>query len=488
MEPDMRQLVKDIQKEHHLSLAELAAVLGYKSQTSIARIIQDKANDESLVRFAQLMKESPALALTDEEREGLDQVLEYKRLGPVKYAAAQVLRQLLRGDMPLVDPVLLDPQTGQRQTMLSRYLSMKGLKITVLNCETMALFTALAVLTRQGRAKVEHYLYSDRSLMRTVLAVRAVLPILHDPDYFGGMTFASRDFLLNNPRGILLSDVMLCEYVKDNIPWYDLVVFQSKTEGMRFSFLGNGEPIHRMLEQMKAKAQPLRNPGIPGPRGDYASFLRSCADMERDSAVCRIKPDFGFEQVPVTIWKQAILEGPAIADSSVGNLAELTDICIRRQQNAFTKKQHQYHVFKPQAVWKFVKTGRLSDQFWAFRSLTMAERLQTLQTIQRLSRENPYFHLHFLRDERFIRDDEILLLGNKAVCIIKPGTDYDLNAGHSEAIITQSEFIQIYYDYFINSILANQVLSPEETQSLLQEMIDYCCDWPAAEGHCLCEE
>lgn len=472
----MHQLVKDIQQRHRLSLAELAAMLGYKSQTSIARIMQDKANMESVVRFAQLMKENTALALTVEERDRLDQALEYKRLGPVKYAATQILRQLLREDIPLVDPVLVDPQTGRRQTLLSRYLPMKGLKITVINCETMALFSALAVLTRQDRAKVNHYLYSDRSLMRTMLAVRAVLPILHDPNYSGGLTFASREFLLDNPRGILLSDMMLCEYEKDGIPWYDLVIFQNKTEGMRFSFLGTGAHLLCMLESVKAQAQPLRNPEILGPRGDYTSFLRSCANIERDRMICRIKPDFGFEQVPVDIWRQAFLDGPAVAAGSVGDLEELTDICIARQRNAFTKKQHQYHVFKRQAVWKFLQTGRLSDQFWAFRPLTMAERLRTLETILELSTNNPFFHLHFLRDETLIRNDEILLLDGMAVCIIKPGTDYDLNAGHSEAIITQPEFIQMYRDFFMDSVLAYHVLSDQQTQALLMDMIAYCRD------------
>lgn len=474
MEPDMRQLVKDIQKKRHLSLAELADMLGYKSQTSIARIMQDKANMESIARFAQLMKESKALALTDEERDKVDQALEYKRLGPVRFSAALILRQLLQEDVPLVDPVLVDPQTGRRQSLLSRYLPMKGLKITVVNCETMALFSALAVLTRQNRAKVEHYLYSDRSLMRTMLAVRAVLPILHDPNYFGGLTFASREYLLENPRGILLSDVMVCEYEKDNIPWYDLVVFHSKAEGMRFSFLGNGEPIHSMLERMKCQAQPLRNPDVLGPRGDYTSFLRSCADAERDRVVCRIKPDFGFEQVPVDIWRQAFLDGPAMAAGNVGDLEELTGICLARQQNAFTKPKHQYHVFKRQAVWKFLQTGRLSDQFWAFRTLTMAERLRTLETILELAETNPYFHLYFLRDDTQFRNDEILLLDGLALCIIKPGTDYDLNAGHSEAIITQPEVIQTHRDFFMNSVLTYHVLPNRETLALMQDMISYC--------------
>lgn len=473
MEPDIRQVVTEIRQSRGLSIAELASLLGYKSQTSVMRIIQDKANLDSLRRFCRQMKASQALCLTPQEHRQVDQLLEFKRLGHVEYNATQLLHQLLAGDPPLVDPVLLDPQTGSRQTLLSRYLPMKGMKITVVNCETMALFSALAVLTRQKRATVEHYLYSDRSLMRTVLAVRAVMPILHDAGYSCGMTFSSREYLLDNPRGIFLSDVLLCQYEKDGVPWFDMVVFQSKTEGLRFSFLGEGNTVLRMLEPMKQKAQPMRNSRIPTGAEDYASFLKACAEMERDRAAYRLKPDFGFEQVPVAIWKTALLEGPA-ADGGIGNVDELVDICLRRQENAFTKKQPQHHVFKRRAVWKFLQTGRLSDQFWAFRPLTMAERLQVLQTVIALQRSNPSFHLYFLRDEDSIREDELLLLDGAALCLIKPGTDYDLKAGHSEAFVTQPDFLRLYRSFFIHSVLDGSVLSPEETAQTLNDMVAYC--------------
>lgn len=474
MAPDIRQLVTDIRQARGLSIAELAAILGYKSQTSVMRIIQDKANLESVVRFCQEMKDSKALNLSTQEQKQIDQLLEYKRLSHVEYNATQLLHQLLLEDPPLVDPVLLDPQTGSRQTLLSRYLPMKGMKITVINCETMALFTALAVLTRQKRATVEHYLYSDRSLMRTVLAVRAVLPILHDPAYSGGMTFASREYLLDNPRGILLADVLLCQYEKDGVPWFDLVIFQSKTEGLRFSFLGNGMAVHRMLEPIKAIATPMRNNRTPAATKDYAAFLQACAEMERDRAAYRIKPDFGFEQVPVSIWVKALMEGPAAGGEGIGQVEELIDICQRRQENAFTKKQVQHHVFKRRAVWHFVETGRLSDQFWAFRSLTMAERLQVLETLVALQQKNPSYHLYFLRDEDAIRNDELLLLDGIALCIIKPGTNYDLTAGHSEAFVTQPDFLRIYRSFFLHSVLAYNVLPEDETSQTLQDMMAYC--------------
>lgn len=473
MEPDIRQVVTEIRQSRGLSIAALASLLGYKSQTSVMRIIQGKANLDSLRRFCRQMKNSQTLCLTPQEHRQVDQLLEFRRLGPVEYNATQLLHQLLAGDPPLVDPVLLDPQTGSRQTLLSRYLPMKGMKITVINCETMALFSALAVLTRQKRATVEHYLYSDRSLMRTVLAVRAVMPILHDAGYFGGMTFASREYLLDNPRGIYLSDVLLCQYEKDGVPWLDMVVFQSKTEGLRFSFLGDGSAIFRMLEPMKKRAQPLRNGRVSTGTENYASFLKDCAEMERDRATYRLKPDFGFEQVPVDIWKTALLEGPAAGDG-LGNLDELVDICLRRQENAFTKKQPQHHVFKRRAVWKFLQTGRLSDQFWAFRALTMPERLQVLQTVIDLQRSNPSFHLYFLRDEDSIREDELILLDGAALCLIKPGTDYDLKAGHSESFVTQPDFLRLYRSFFIHSVLDGSILSPEETAQTLNDMVAYC--------------
>ena len=472
---DMREFVHGLQRSRGLSVAELAALLGYKSQTSVARIMQDKANVESVSKFGQLLKGSESLALTDEETEALNHILERKKLGQVEYAATDILRQLLKEDPPLLDPLLVNPNTGDKQHLLERYMAMSGLKFTVLNCEAMPIFGALAVLISQGKAEVEHLMYSDQSLLRTVMTVRSVLPILHEASYNGGIAFADRDMILHNPRGILMADVVVCEYQKNGAPWYDLVLFQNRREGMLFSFPGDAGTVHRMMVGAREAAMPIRNAGIPSLQDGYAAYLCYCCDLEKDRAVYRIKPDFGMEQVPADVWINAFREGPLAHDTAaVGDAEELGELMRLRQSNTFAKKQAQHHVFKQWAVWKFVRTGRLSDQFWAFRTLTMAERLQTLQTMLRQHMENPYFKLHFLKDEDSMRDDEIICYEGVGLSIIKAGTDYDLNSTHSEFMVTQPEFLRLYRNFFLHSILPHNVQPEYKTRKILMEMIEYC--------------
>lgn len=472
---DMRQFIQGLQKSRGLSVGDMATLLGYKSTTSVARIMQDKANMDSVTRFCQLLKESEEIVLTDDEASQLDCILERKKLGSAEYAATDALRQLLREDPPMTDPVLVDARTGERQTLLERYMPMRGLCITVLNCETVMFFGALAQLTRQGKARVDHYMYSDGNVLRTVQVIRAVLPILDDINYNGGIAVSTREAMLNNPRGILLADVMLCEYEVEGRPWYDLVIFQPNGEGMRFTFPGSGETVHRMMESVKNNAASIRNACLKDIQGDYIAYVRYCRDLEKDRPVYRIKQDFGTELIPLRVWRRALAEGPLCGTAEVmDSMPELEEMFRQRQINAYTKKQAQHHVMKQRAVWKFVRTGRLSDQFWGFRSLTMAERLDTLQTVLELHTNNPYFMLHFLKDDDAMRDDEIVCYDGIGLSIIQAGTDYNLAASHSETMVTQPEFLKLYRNVFLHSILPYHVQPEYKTRRILMEMIEYC--------------
>ena len=471
----MRQFIQEIQKSRGLSVGELSALLGYKSQTSVARIMQDKANMDSVTRFCQLLKENETIALTDSEASSLDRILEKKKLGSDEYAATDTLRQFLREDPPLVDPVLADAYTGEKHTLLERYLPMQGLKITVLNCETLPLFGALAQLTGRGIAKVEHYLYSDQNLLRTVMTIRSVLPILHDENYYGAMAFCTHEELLSNPRGILLADVMFTEYTEGEQSRFDLVIFQNTGEGMRFSFPVGAANVHRMMDSVKAIATPIRNAGLGGFENDYVAYIRYCSELEKDRAVYRIKPDFGMEQVPLKTWERAFRDGPLADDSIFDGMAEaLAEVFVQRQQNALTKKQAQHHVFKQRAVWRFVRTGRLSDQFWGFDALTMKERMETLQSVLEQHTTNPYYQVYFLKDEDAMRDDEIVFYDGLGLSIIKAGTDYNLTANHSETMVTQGQFLRVYRNFFLHSILPYNVQPEYKTRKILMEMIEYC--------------
>lgn len=475
MLPNMRQFIQSLQKSRGLSVADMAALLGYKSQTSVARVMQGRANIDSVTKFCQQLKDNEQIALTDEEASQLDRILEYTKLGDEGYATTDVLRQLLREDPPMVDPVLVDAYTGERQTLLERYLPMQDLRITVLNCESFPLFGALAKLAVQNNVQVEHYLYSDHNLLRTVLTVRSVLPILHLKNYYGAISFCSREQLLTSPRGILLSDVMFTEYMRNGSQVFDLIILQPTGEGLSFTFPSDSSSIQRMVCSLKENAVPIRNPGTTDYASDYVAYINYCSELEKDRAVYRIKPDFGMEQIPLRIWQRALMESPLGEKASLTeNMVALFNAFSDRQANSLSKKQAQHHVLKQRAVWKFVRTGRLSDQFWGFRTLNMAERLETLQFIMEQYNTNPYYHIHFLKDDDAMRDDEFVCYDGLGLSIIKAGTDYNLSTGHSETQVVQPEFLKIYRNFFLHSILPFNVQPEYRTRKILLEMIKYC--------------
>lgn len=469
----MRQFIRSLQESRSLSLADLIVMLGYKSQTSLIRLMQDKANLKSLVHFCQLARESSTLALTRAEISQLEHIVEYKRLGHAEYAAVELLRQLLRDEPPMVDPMLENIGTGTKQTLLECYRPLDELHITVLNCESAPIFTALSVLAQEKQATIQHYLCSDGSLLRTVMAVRAALPLLHEEHYFGGLSCVQRQDVLNNPHGVMLADMMLCEYTQKGLPWYDVVIFQGKESGMRFTFPGRAEKLYPMFREIKSLAQPLRYQ-IPPRHRDYVTYLRHCADMEKDRPVYRIKPDLGIEQIPVPILQRAVLEGTIPDAAFLADFPQLVEIFTKRQENTFCKKQPQHHVFKQRAMWRFVRTGRLSDQFWVLRSFTMEERLSILENLLEQHLNNPYYKVYFLKDESFTRNDEIIFFEESALCIVKAGTNYDLSSHHSEIIITQPDFLRIYRSFFLHSVLPHSVHPDHKTQTILLQMIDYC--------------
>lgn len=473
----MRQFVEQMRKARGLSQGELAQRLGYKSATSVARILQDKANMDSVNRFCQLLKEHDGLALSDEEVSDLDRILEKKKFSSQEYAATEVLRELLHEDPPLTDPLLEDAVSGECKTLLETYTPIRNLRITILNCEMIPFFGAIARLVRENSAEVKHYLSSDQNLIRTVMTIRAVLPILYEERYNGYTSEYNRDDVPQLPRGISTTDVMLCEYEREDNPWHDLVIFQSVSKGLRFSFPGNGQVVYRMMSDVFRTASPIRNADIDRLRSDYLAYFRFCTDLEKDRSVYRIKPDFAVEQIPVEICRRALEESPAAHRlAGLGDVDALEAIFRERQNNAMSKRQAQHHVFKQKAVWKFVRTGRLSDHFWAFRPLTMDERLAVLQSLLEQYNTNPYFHLYFLKDEDAMRDEEIVCYDGVGLVIIKAGTDYDLSSNHSETMVEQKDFLRIYRNFFLHSVLTCNVHPEHKTRKTLMEMIQYCKD------------
>lgn len=58
--------------------------------------------------------------------------------------------------------------------------------------------------------------------------------------------------------------------------------------------------------------------------------------------------------------------------------------------------------------------------------------------------------------------------------ILDSKTSFNLAEGHSEVLITQKRFLQLFKDYYLKQLIRDCVISYQETVCFLKELAEYC--------------
>lgn len=379
------------------------------------------------------------------------------------------LRRLLCGKPAAssVPPVLYTTENVQ-QTFTGHFGAVKLRRMLILNCERVSVFHDISLLLANQPFEITHYMYASQDVTHTVRALHAALPILYSPNYsgFSYLLPSDPDHVV---RGLMTSDLIACEYTGADFALHqELIVFDSSYSGRSCMLNGGLDALYALLPS-KESMQPVH---VPAPGDDLLAYNGFCAELEKNHAVYRIKPDLGLEQIPVNLLEPAVRD--AAPAEVLAFLGPLTDMFAKRQQNVLTKSQPQYHVMKKNALARFVQTGRTSDHLWCCRSFTMEERAQILIYLRDQLLALPNFHLYLLRDDDALRDDEVILYDGIGLSLIKPGTDYGLEQSHTEILITQKEFLNVYKRFFTESILGYRVETEAVTRIFLDKLISRC--------------
>lgn len=423
--------IRQLLRPRGLTLQQLCELLGYRSMTSLTRLMQGSANRSSLVKFSGRLRSCEALSLTQQENNQLDDLIELRDIGDNDFVIMVALRRFLRGESPVSpqETLMLCDESGAAQTMLARYGMMRVQRALILNCEYVPMYHDLALMMEQMDFRIEHLIFDAAEPLHTVHSLHTTVPLLYNRNYSSYSCTIRKNSM--HTRGIMVSDMMIIDYLTpDGELRHDLIVFTAPTVGQIVqSSLSIGR-MYRLLPERKV-LQPIRENVSDS---DMLHYIRFCAELERDRAVYRIKPDLGIEQIPIDLLYHAVAD--AAPPPVLQVLDQLADAFNARQKNVLTKAEPQYHLMKRRAMWAFVKTGRTSDHLWCCRPFTMAERLEILQFLRSELMAKPTFHLHFLKDDDVLLDDEVVLYAERGLSIIKPGTDYNWSTSHAEILIT----------------------------------------------------
>lgn len=463
---EIREFIEHIRMQRELSFGELSDRLEYRSKTSLARLMRGESDVRGLESFGRRVKAhlNPSM----EELHILKQLLQNARNGDNR--SALEMEAFLRMDVG--DEVEIQLETCECQTdLLSvRYEGARDMRIVLLNCQYVPLFQLLCRWIRNQGAQVEHYMLIAEDPARTIHSVTALLPVVYEKNYAGYILDRPIDQLV---RGMQSADSMVVTYATDTGDIHeDLIVFDRPEHGYIMSSEGHNT-VSRILGLPWEGYLPIKRTYFQCTMmEDYVQYSRDYAELEKDCAQYIIKPDPCIDLIPTEVLKAAFLD--RCGDVGKPLVDVLVDIYEQRFQNILHKRKPTHYIMKRQAMWRFIRTGQTLDHFWGMRPYTIKERICILENMIQQAENNPFYNLYFLENDDLLRDIQIGYYEGKGLLIADAQTSFNLAEGHSEILITQSEFLEQYKAYFLKHLLKDGVLSFEGTKCILYECLKYC--------------
>ncbi len=476
---------------HGLSAASVSRMLGHKSRTTLRRILLDQANIESMEKFLSEFLAAQLLPLSSEEEHSLRLSLLISRLGVREYLTRLEMGRLLTTPLYVNAPRtvhLHDTQTDadlSLQQFLKHLSSAQSVRLLIINSPPVAFFETLARSLSsfaEVHLEIEHYLFLNDDLSRTVRFIAASLPMLGAACYSAHVIpICSRD---KTPAHILTSSITACcaRFSDTECTEYQIGFNGSLTGNLLKVSCENG--IYKFWQGMLAPSLPYCVPitsisRCPGDLSSYPGIAHSYLELEKNHAIYMIRSEIFPAFLPSELLIRALNEcDPAptwLHDSQAAALLEeLSAIQQKRFDNIYHKKRVTHVLLPLQSLRSFVETGELHASFLPMRPLTVAERRYVLTFLRDQSRDNPYFSIYFLKNDSAAITMDATCYDPVGVLFYHTALTTDpLHVPHySDALIQLHDFTALFAQFFRDVLLPHYALSLNASISVLNSLID----------------
>ena len=334
-------------EQEGVTVAGLTEMVGYKSKTSVFRLLKNQCNEQTREAFVEQL--APRL---DEEWEArFRKALRVDRCGLDRYRLFDVILECLdatpQASVPCEEALL--PRSGGTVYILG--LPWKGT------------FRIVDGLVQKG-FRVIHYMLRER--------------ILENPDLLRSLML----HMLTLPY-----QAMMLEEEPDGA-WNLMATDDGQlfVNGKWFA-AGRGEKLLTAL--LPAGGIPLyRNDDLH--RGsDYISIMEQAYQMECGGAALLARQTPGLQMIPEEIVLSAVRDGLAGTSEPIAAAMGSLRLILRKRIDLFYHREKPVSiVFTREDMEHFIRTGRTTDQFYAMRPYTPTERIRILQALDKLSQQD----------------------------------------------------------------------------------------------------
>ena len=453
-----------------VSTKRLAERTGYKSKTSIVRILREEGVHAGRERLLEQLRKQDLL--DPAAYASLAQALEISRVGPARARGRMCLRRLLVGRRASeLSPSLMQALEPLRQARSARILLLNGCRVE--------LTEELRQILRQRPAHVmEHYVSVDFSSERAMEALCAILAIACVPAY----ACAIREMRPNGAKNCSGQD-MLCFTAqdRDGVSADTLVLFPGGDDSARVhtqpSSFGLFDFLRRILVEGDFQPAVGAYATQEGPES-IVEAMRFCTELERGCNARTVKPDVCINEVPGAVLYAALRDGgvlhhfPGWTERQMrAQLEEFFYYHDQRFRSAFESERMRGRIMSPRSLRRFALTGRFDSPFSAIRSFTVAERVAILENFARRMQRGGGCPLCFWNDA----DDltmEIHCFENVGIIAFPAREAGGLNVNFQTSILRHPRMAALFQECFDDDLTRNCAVSPSESLLYLRSLLD----------------
>lgn len=471
-------------KENGITASEAARLVGFRSRNSIFRILADEGSADVKLRFFRLLHDAVGDQWPLSCWQQLEEALILERLGMERYRAYRAIGSVLYEKTEECPDYLVQYYDENLQV---RELSLKDMLTEMLRADKAEIVitgrcdTPLSRLLAdccdeagsQGRLVLRHYI--DVEAQTVTENIMGVLPLISKPWY---------NARLVEPRSIpeqmqiIYRLHALYIHLWKGEEQTGIVLIQIDDTHFTYHTRTDGScPPILVLDRWRFELELLKAmPSLSEGPAAFVEYTNQCAQLEKDCAICSIKPDLHFSCIPTELLEQAVLDafsenGVAAGPELIELISALKVIHNDRFSNMKNKHRPTHLVYSYRAMERFMRTGVQSDHFFMQRPFTVEERKRIIRGMRKLMAENPWFNVHFLKQHVQGLRNEITYFEGKGVLLNDAYTGYDLKDNYSEAVVTLPTFMECFRQFFMDEILVHHVESRAETFRLFDQLL-----------------
>ena len=427
MKPELlSQCLTEWMTEKDVSVAELAGMAGYKSKTSVFRLLKEQCNEQTMASFVDSL--TPHLDETWVAR--FRKALRVEKYGLQKYQMFEAMMDCIRNRQ--------EPHSANTSALMPT----EGKNILILGHPYKGTASIIRRMLREGYHIIN---YVDRKAIHTIPGLLQSLVVNTDNPSYEAMMVEEK------PSGAWNVMVTDAGELFLNGAWYSV----SGGKGL-FSSLRpeKATPLYRFADLHKGD--------------EYIDFMEKAYWLESGGAVVIAKQTPGLQMIPEDIVLSASPDYLSDqTDPISAALGSLRLILRKRIDSFYQREKPVVMVFEQKSMMEFMRTGVTTDHFYACRPYTPEERLRILRVLVDFSKQN---NVTLLIAERNPWHFSMEAYENRGLLIYPGYTKYNTQIeNYRELFLPGQEFFTFFSDLTDEMVLTDK--NKHMTEQWLESII-----------------